>query len=137
MNINQISVFLENKPGSLSKLTGFLADNKIDMSAFQIVDNSDYGIVRIIVDKPFDTLTMLKDNGWVCNMTQVVCVKIPDAAGEMSKALTVLDKERISIDYAYTYPNRHGDGALMVIRVAEPEKVAGLFSKSGIKVIEA
>lgn len=136
MNINQISVFLENKPGNLSKLTKFLADNNIDMSAFQIVDNSDYGIVRMIVDKPFDTHTLLKDNGWVCNMTQVVCVKIPDAAGEMSKALTVLDNEGISIDYAYTFPNRNGDGALMVMRVAEPDKVAGLFSKSGIKVIE-
>lgn len=136
MNINQISVFLENKPGNLSKFTKFLADNDINMSAFQIVDNSDYGIVRIIVDKPFDTLTMLKDNGWVCNMTQVVCVKIPDAAGEMYKALSVLDKEGISIDYAYTYPDRKGDGALMVIRVAEPDKVAGIFSKSGIRVIE-
>lgn len=136
MNINQISVFLENKPGNLSKLTKFLADNNIDMSAFQIVDNSDYGIVRMIVDKPFDTLTLLKDNGWIGNMTQVVCVKIPDVAGEMSKALAVLDNEGISIDYAYTFPNRNGDGALMVMRVAEPDKVAGLFSKAGIKVIE-
>ena len=136
MNIKQISVFMENKPGNLSKFTKFLAENKVDMKAFQIADNSDYGIIRIIVDDAYDTLTLLKDNGWICNMTEVVGVKIPDVAGEMSKALEVLDKEGISIEYAYTFPNRNSDGALMVIRVAEPEKVAKMFVKAGIKVID-
>ena len=78
MYINQISVFIENKPGNLAKFTNFLADNHVDMRAFEIADSSDFGIIRIIVDKPLDTLTLLKDNDWICNLTQVVGVKIPD-----------------------------------------------------------
>ena len=56
MYINQISVFVENKPGNLANFTNFLADNNIDIRAFEIADSSDYGIIRIIVDKPFDTM---------------------------------------------------------------------------------
>ena len=82
MNINQISIFVENKPGKLAKLTKFLADNQVDMRAFEIADTSDYGIVRIIVDKPYDTVTLLKDNDWICSISEVVGVKIPDVAGK-------------------------------------------------------
>ena len=134
MNINQISIFVENKPGKLAKLTKFLADNQVDIRAFEIADTSDYGIVRIIVDKPYDTVTLLKDNDWICSISEVVGVKIPDVAGEMSKALAVLDNAGISVDYAYTFP-ASGDGALMVIKVAEVEKVAGLFKGAGLKVV--
>ena len=134
MNINQISIFVENKPGKLAKLTKFLAYNQVDMRAFEIADTSDYGIVRIIVDKPYDTVTLLKDNDWICSISEVVGVKIPDVAGEMSKALAVLDNAGSSVDYAYTFA-ASGDGALVVIKVAEVEKVAGLFKGAGLKVV--
>lgn len=135
MNIQQISVFIENKPGELAKFTRFLADNKVDMRAFEITDGSDYGIVRVVVDEPYDTVTLLRDNSWVCRLTEVVGVKIPDAAGEMAKALGVLDEEGIGIDYAYTFPCPKADGALMVIKVEKAAKAAELFKKAGIKVV--
>ena len=90
MYINQISVFVENKPGNLANFTNFLADNNIDIRAFEIADSSDYGIIRIIVDKPFDTVTLLKDNDWICNLTQVIGIRIADKPGEMAAVLNVL-----------------------------------------------
>ena len=66
MYIHQISVFVENKPGNIANFTNFLAEHKIDMRAFQIADSSDFGIIRIIVDDPFNTLTLLRDHNWVC-----------------------------------------------------------------------
>lgn len=60
MYIHQISVFIENKPGNIANFTNFLAEHKIDMRAFQIADSSDFGIIRIIVDDPFNTLTLLE-----------------------------------------------------------------------------
>ena len=81
MYIHQISVFIENKPGNLANFTNFIAENQINMRAFEIADTSDFGIIRIIVDKPLDTLTLLKDNDWICTLTQVIGVKLPDRPG--------------------------------------------------------
>ena len=90
MYIHQISVFIENKPGNIANFTNFLAEHKIDMRAFQIADSSDFGIIRIIVDDPFNTLTLLRDNDWICNLTHVIGVKLPDEPGSMAKAMNVL-----------------------------------------------
>ncbi len=135
MYINQISVFVENKPGNLAKFASFLAENGIDMRAFQIADSSDFGIVRILVPNPLDTLTLLKDNDWVCKLTQVIGIKIPDKVGAMASALDLLASEDISIDYAYTFLGRGIDDALMVFKVENNDKVAALLKKNGIKIV--
>lgn len=135
MYINQISVFIENKPGNLAKFTNFLADNQIDIRAFEIADSSDYGIIRIIVDKPFDTITLLKDNDWVCNLTQVIGIKIADKPGTMAAVLNVLADENVSIDYAYTFVTRQTDDALMIFRVQNNEKVSALLNNNGFKLV--
>ena len=135
MYINQISIFIENKPGNLAKITSFLAENEVDMRAFEIADSSDFGIIRIIVDKPFDTLTLLKDNNWVCNLTQVIGIKIPDKPGAMAKVLDILAAADVSIDYAYTFVARKTNDALMIFRVQDNDKITALLKKNGIKIV--
>lgn len=138
MYIHQISVFIENKPGNIAKFTNFLAENKIDMRAFQIADSSDFGIIRIIVDDPFNTLTLLKDNNWVCKLTHVIGVKMPDKPGAMAKAMNILSSENISVDYVYAFITKVTDDALMIFRVKDEEtdKVAGLLAKNGMKAVD-
>lgn len=138
MYIHQISVFIENKPGNLADLTNFLADQNIDLRALEVADSSDYGIIRIIVDDPFNTLTLLKDNDWICKLTQVIGVKIPDAPGGMAKAMNILAAENISVEYVYAFLARETDNALMVFRVKDEEtdNVARLLAKNGMKVID-
>lgn len=135
MYINQISVFIENKPGNLAKFTNFIAENQIDMRAFEIADSSDFGIIRIIVDKPLDTLTLLKDNNWICNLTQVIGVKIPDKPGAMAKAMNILAEAGVSVEYVYTFLARGTDDALMIFRVKENDKVAAVLKKNNIKIV--
>ncbi|MCI8956048.1 MAG: acetolactate synthase [Eubacterium sp.] len=135
MYINQISVFIENKPGNLAKFTNFIAENQIDMRAFEIADSSDFGIIRIIVDKPLDTLTLLKDNDWICNLTQVIGVKIPDKPGAMAQAMNILAEAGVSVEYVYTFLARGTDDALMIFRVKENDKVAAVLKKNNIKLI--
>ena len=79
MSIKQISVFLENKPGALCTMTGVLAQCGIDMRAFSLAETSDFGIARIIVNDVYQTATVLKDAGYVHNVTPVLGVAIPDA----------------------------------------------------------
>lgn len=138
MYIHQISVFIENKPGNIADFTSFLAKNKIDMRAFQIADSSDYGIIRIITDDPFNTLTLLKDNNWICKLTHVIGVKLPDKPGAMANAMNILAAENISVDYVYAFLARGTDDALMVFRVKDEEtdNVARLLAKNGMKIID-
>ena len=138
MYIHQISVFIENKPGNIADFTSFLAKNEIDMRAFQIADSSDYGIIRIITDDPFNTLTLLKDNNWICKLTHVIGVKLPDKPGAMANAMNILAAENISVDYVYAFLARGTDDALMVFRVKDEEtdNVARLLAKNGMKIIE-
>lgn len=135
MYINQISVFIENKPGNLAKFTTFLAENQIDMRAFEIADSTDFGIIRIIVDKPLDTLTLLKDNDWVCNLTQVIGVKIPDKPGAMATAMNILAEADVSVEYVYTFLARGTDDALMIFRVQDNDKVAALLKKNNVTLV--
>ena len=135
MYINQISVFIENKPGNLAKFTNFLADNHVDMRAFEIADSSDFGIIRIIVDKPLDTLTLLKDNDWICNLTQVVGVKIPDEPGAMAKTMNFLAVAGVCVVFVFSFLARGTDDALMVCRVKDNDKVAAIMKKNGVKLV--
>ena len=138
MYINQISVFIENKPGNLAKFTNFLADHHVDMRAFEIADSSDFGIIRIIVDDSFNTLTLLRDHNWVCNLAHVIGVKLPDEPGSMSKAMNVIAANGYSVDYVYAFLARGTDDALMVFRVKDEytDKVASLLVKNGMKTVD-
>ena len=128
MYIHQISVFIENKPGNIANFTNFLAEHKIDMRAFQIADSSDFGIIR----------TLLRDNDWICNLTHVIGVKLPDEPGSMAKAMNVIASNGYSVDYVYAFLARGTDDALMVFRVKDEDtdKVAALLVRNGMKTVD-
>ena len=135
MYIHQISVFIENKPGNLANFTNFIAENQINMRAFEIADTSDFGIIRIIVDKPLDTLTLLKDNDWICTLTQVIGVKLPDRPGSMAKVMDILAAADISIDYVYTSLAGGSEDAIMIFRVQDNDQVAAVLKKNNLTLV--
>ena len=95
----------------------------------------EFGIIRIIVDKPLDTLTLLKDNDWICKLTQVIGVKIPDKPGAMASAMNILAEADVSVEYVYTFLARGTDDALMIFRVQDNDKVAAILKKNGVKLV--
>ena len=103
MSVKQLSVFLENRPGALYGMTGILSQNKIDMRALSVAETRDFGILRIIVDDPYKTATVLKDAGYVYNITPVLGVAIPDVPGGLNKVLQVLTDARINVEYMYAF----------------------------------
>ena len=137
MSVKQISVFLENKPGALYALTGVLAQNKIDMRAFSLAETSDFGIARIIVDDVYKTTTVLKDAGYVHNITPVLGVAIPDVPGGLNKVLQVLADARVNVEYMYAFlGGKKGDSAYMIFRVADNTKAAAALNNRGIRIVE-
>ena len=137
MSIKQISVFLENKPGALYAMTGVLAQNKIDMRAFSLAETSDFGIARIIVDDVYKTTTVLKDAGYVHNVTPVLGVAIPDVPGGLNKVLQVLTDAKVNVEYMYAFLGGKGvDHAYMIFRVEDAASASAALAQRGIKVID-
>ena len=90
MTLNQISVFVENKPGKLELLTDALAKNQINMRALSLAETAEFGIVRIIVDDVYAAAAILKEEGFVYTVTKVLGVAIPDEPGGLNRVLHVL-----------------------------------------------
>ncbi|MEA5002293.1 MAG: acetolactate synthase, partial [Christensenella sp.] len=101
MTVKQISVFLENNAGQLAELTKVLDQNGIDMRALSVAETRDFGILRLIVDDSYKTATVLKDAGYICSITPVLAVAIPDEPGGLHKVLTILGDNKINLEYTY------------------------------------
>ena len=138
MSVNQISVFLENRPGALYAMTTVLANNKIDMRALSLAEASDFGIARIIVDDVYKTTTVLKDAGYVHNVTQVLGVAIPDVPGGLNSVLKILTDAKVNVEYMYAFlGGKKGKAAYMIFRVADNAKAATALRAKGIKLVDA
>ena len=137
MSVKQLSVFLENRPGALYGMTGILSQNKIDMRALSVAETRDFGILRIIVDDPYKTATVLKDAGYVYNITPVLGVAIPDVPGGLNKVLQVLTDARVNVEYMYAFlGGRDVDHAYMIFRVEDNNAAAEALASRGIKTLE-
>ena len=103
MYIRQISIFLANKSGTLAEVTDFLYQHKVNLRSLSIADTADFGILRIIVDRPEETLALLKEAHYTCTITDMLAVKIDDVPGSMAGVVRVLADNDISIEYAYAF----------------------------------
>lgn len=128
--IKQISIFVENKFGRLASIIDALGKNNIDISALSIADTTDFGILRIIVDKPEEAVLVLKENGVAVKCTDVIAVAIDDTPGGLSKVLEILTKEDITIDYMYAFVGKKEGKALMVVKTDDLEKTEKILSES-------
>lgn len=136
MTVQQISVFLENKPGGLAEFAKALSDNNINMRAMCIAETPDFGILRIIVDDVYNTMCTMKEAGYICSATKVLAVEIPDKPGSLLNTLTVLGESGINLEYSYAFTTSKKDVAYMILRVNDNEKAAEALTKSGVKLVD-
>lgn len=136
MSVQQISVFLENKPGTLKKLTSVMAKNKIDLRATSLAETKDFGIARIIVDDAISAVTTLKDNDFVASLTSVLAVEIPDETGGLDKLLDVFAEAEVNIEYMYAFPGKGtSNQAYMILRVADTKAAEARLTGKGLKLL--
>jgi len=135
MAINQLTVFVENKQGALVKITEALAAANVDMRALSIADTQEFGILRLIVNDNEAATKALTDLGYIIKNIDVVGVKIGDAPGKLSKALDVLDKAGINMEYLYAFLTRTERHAYVVVRVADNEAAEKALTDNGFHII--
>lgn len=103
MIAKQLSVFLENKTGRLTRVSQLLGENGINMSAYTIADTSDFGILRMIVSDPEKAYDVLKNSGFTVKISEVIGLSCPNEPGALAKALTILSNNGVEIEYLYAF----------------------------------
>lgn len=135
MALNQLTVFVENKQGAIVDITEALADKNVDLRALSIADTKDFGILRLIVNDNEIASKTLSEHGYLVKNTEVVGVKIGDAPGKLSKALSVLDEKNINLEYLYSFMVRTDKHAYVVLRVADNNAAEKALTDAGFHMI--
>lgn len=102
MKVKQLSVFIENKAGRVSEVTDILGKAQVNIRGFSVSDTADYGIVRLVVDRPEEGLAALKDAGFTVKESDVICINLPDRPGGLAEVLKVVSDSGVNIEYVYS-----------------------------------
>ena len=132
----QISVFVENVAGSLMKVTKELVAEGINLRAISSFDTPEFGILRLIVDRPEETAQLLKDKGFFVQTKDVIAVEIEDRSGSLNQMLEVLAEGNISINYIYSFVIREDQAPVMVFQTEYLEEAVQILKNHGINVID-
>ncbi len=135
MYIKQLSVFVENKAGRLAEITSIIAEAGIDIRALSIADTTDFGILRLVVDKPYDAEKTLKEKGLTVSLTDVIAVGIPDKTGGFAETICAIADKDVGVEYMYAYISRDNNRAYLIMRVLDNEKAIAALVAKGCEIL--
>ncbi|MEK7229140.1 MAG: ACT domain-containing protein [Candidatus Binatota bacterium] len=118
----QLSVFLENKPGTLARVSGALAVSGINIVAFSISDAVDHGVLRMVVSNPIQAAHLLGDGGMMVVESDVLALDLPNRPGALARLAEKLSKARVNIEYAYGTTGGTGGKAQVIFKVDHVER---------------
>ena len=135
MAIKQLTVFIENKKGTVVTVTDLLAKSNVNLRALSIAETKEFGMLRLIVNNEEAAEKTLTENGYMLKCVDVVGVKIGDEPGKLSAALTVLEKADINVEYLYAFMSSSAEYAYVVLRVQDNEKAEAELTAAGFELI--
>ena len=135
MFIKQLSIFVENKPGRLSAVTKLLGENGIDIRALSVADTRDFGILRIIVNKPDEACDILKKADCTVSITNVIAIAVKDEPGGLSEIMEALYAANISVEYMYAFLSKSDDQAYVILRVDSNDRAIDAMKQNNYKIL--
>ncbi len=136
MKVEQISIFIENKSGRLAEVTKVLGDAGVNIRALSLADTSDFGILRLIVDKTDQANGVLKEKGFTVSKTEVVAVEVPDRPTGLYGILQILDESGVNVEYMYAFVERCGENAVIIFRFDNTEEAIQVLTGRGVTVLQ-
>lgn len=133
--VEQISVFLENETGGLADVADVLARSAVDIRAMSLADETDFGILRLIVNDVERATGTLKDAGFTVRKTPVVAVLVPDRPGGLAATLNAL--RGISVEYMYAFVRKSGENAMVVFRFEDVDRAVETLRRAGARILDA
>lgn len=135
MKIQQISLFIENKPGRIAAPARLLAQEDIDIRALYLADTEKFGIIRMIVSDWQRAAALLEGHGFAIKVTDVLAVEVPDHPGGLADVLMALDGTGINVEYMYGFPCMRGNEAILIFRFADPDAAIARLETADINLL--
>jgi hypothetical protein len=135
MKLQQLSVFLENKPGRLNDACKALADAGLNVVTLSLADTEQFGILRLIIREWEKAKTILEERRFVVNVTDVVAVEVKDRPGGLSSILELLADRTVSVEYMYAFTIKSGENAMMVFRFDDMDRAMDALKSGGVNVL--
>lgn len=137
MKLKQLSIFLENRPGHLSRVCEVLAEAGINIVTMTLADTREFGILRLIVREWQRAKEALETAGFAVNTTDVMAIEVADEPGGLEKILKAVEAGGLSVEYMYAFACKQKKNALIVIRFDDIEQASAALKKAGIGVLSA
>ncbi len=132
--IKQISLFVENRPGRMAKVSKTLSDTGVNIRALTIAEAGDFGVIRMVVDDPERGYKVLKENGFTVSTTDVLAVEMKDTPGGLYEIVSALGESGVNVDYAYAFVTAKAQKAMLILRVDDLAKARTALSGKGVKI---
>ncbi len=132
--IKQISLFVENRPGRMAKVSKTLSDAGVNIRALTIAEAGDFGVIRMVVDDPEKGYKVLKDKGFTVSTTDVLAVEMKDTPGGLYEIVNTLGENGVNVDYAYAFVTAKAQKAMLILRVDDLSKARAALSNKDVKI---
>lgn len=133
--IQQITAFIENRPGRLTDILTVLAEHQIDLNGISIADSSDFGLFRMILSEPERGQEVLKQNGYIVQSTEVLAIDVHDVPGGLLRALEALSELSINVQYMYAFGTKLSSHAMVILKTDENQRAAARLIEVGVEVL--
>lgn len=135
--LKQLAVFVENRPGSLRKITTMIQQTQVNIYAFVSFDNPEFSIFRMVVDRPEEVKAAITAQGCVSKVCDVIAVELEDNCGGLDKVLEVLSESNISINYTYSSFSRERDKSVVIIHSDDIYETEEILKRKEFKVLNS
>ncbi len=136
MRIKQLSLFVENKSGSLHSVCKVLAENNISIRTLSLADTEQFGILRLLVKEWEAAKNVLEKAGFIVKITEVFAIPVEDRPGGLAELLAILDRGGMNVEYMYAFTFGRNDRAVIVFRFEDPDKACKVLEDNKIDVIK-
>ena len=136
MKLQQLSIFLENKPGQLKKACDLLAQAKINISTLSLADTKEFGILHLLIKDWEQAKRVIERGGYTVKQTEVLAVEVDDRPGGLAEMLKPIEAAKLNIEYMYAFSTGRSGKAVMIFRFGDPDKAAAALQAAGVNVID-
>jgi len=135
MTLNQLSIFLENKPGQLLLPCEALAKARINIITLSLADTQQFGLLRLIVRDWVKAKDVLERAGCVVKVTEVVALEVEDTPGGLAETLRVIEGAEVNVEYMYAFPQKCQNRAMLVVRFSDPQAAIARLSGTAVRLL--
>ena len=135
MKIKQLSIFLQNKMGSLSKPLEVLSESDVNIKAMCMADTSEFGILRLVVDNPEKGKEALEEKNFLVKITEIIGVEMDDTPGGLTSVLKIIKDNEIDLEYLYAFTHEKVGKAILLLHADNIDNLIDILEKNNITLV--